>query len=139
VNSPLADRVNAIHFTPDGEQLITGGGEPSRGGEIKIWRVKDGTLVRELNNVHSDSVLALDLSADGKYLASGAADRFAKVTELRTGKVLKAFEGHTHHVLGVTWKRDQRTLLTVGADNIAKVWTRTLASAGRTLKASARK
>jgi WD40 repeat protein len=122
VNSPLADRVNAIRFTPDGRQLITAGGEPSRGGEIKIWRVKDGTLVRELNNIHSDSVFALDVSADGKLLASGAADRFAKVTELNTGKVLKVFEGHTHHVLGVAWKRDQRTLLTAGADNVAKVW-----------------
>jgi WD40 repeat protein len=35
---------------------------------------------------------------------------------------LKVFEGHTHHVLGVAWKRDQRTLLTAGADNVAKVW-----------------
>ena len=120
--SSLADRVNALRFTADGQQLITGGGEPSRGGEIRIWRVKDGTLVRELNDVHSDSVFALDVSADGKLLASGAADRFAKVTELSTGKVVKAFEGHTHHVLGVAWKRDQRTLITAGADNVAKVW-----------------
>jgi len=120
--SPISDRVNAIRFTSDGRQLVTGGGEPSRGGEIKIWRVRDGALVRELNNVHSDSVFALDISPDGKLLASGAADRFAKVTELSTGKVVKTFEGHTHHVLGVAWKRDQRTLLTAGADNVAKVW-----------------
>jgi WD40 repeat protein len=122
VSSLLADRINALRFTADGQQLITGGGEPSRGGEIKIWRVKDGALLRDLSNVHSDSVFALDISPDGKLLASGAADRFAKVTELSTGKVLKVFEGHTHHVLGVAWKRDQRTLITAGADNVAKVW-----------------
>ncbi len=121
-NSPLADRVNALCFTPDGQQLFTGGGEPTRGGEIKLWRVKDGSLVRDFPNVHSDSVLALDISADGKYLASGAADRFAKTLDLATGKVVKTFEGHTHHVLGVAWKRDGRTLLTAGADNVAKVW-----------------
>lgn len=122
VNSPLADRVNTVCFTSNGRELITGGGEPSRAGEIKIWRVKDGSLLRELDNVHSDSVFALGISADGKLLASGAADRFAKVTELNSGKVVKTFEGHTHHVLGVAWKRDQRTLLTAGADNVVKVW-----------------
>ncbi len=121
-NSPLADRVNALRFAADGQQLITGGGEPTRGGEIKLWRVKDGTFVREFQNVHSDSVLALDVSADGKFLVSGAADRFAKVVDLATGKIVKTFEGHTHHVLGVSWKRDGRTLLTAGADNVAKVW-----------------
>ena len=121
-NSPLADRINALRFTVDGQQLITGGGEPTRGGEIKLWRVNDGTFTREFQSVHSDSVLALDVSADGKYLASGAADRFAKVLDLNTGKVVKTFEGHTHHVLGVAWKRDGRTLLTAGADNVAKVW-----------------
>jgi WD40 repeat protein len=124
-NSPLADRVNALRFTAEGEQLVTGGGEPTRGGEIKLWRVKDGTFIREFQNVHSDSVLALDISADGKYLASGAADRFAKVIDLTTGKVVKTFEGHTHHVLGVAWKRDGRTLLTGGADNVAKLWDAT--------------
>jgi WD40 repeat protein len=123
--SPLADRVNALRFTSDGAQLFTGGGEPTRGGEIKLWRVRDGSLKRDFSNVHSDSVLALDLSPDGKLLASGAADRFAKVVDLPSGKVLKTFEGHTHHVLGVSWKRSGRTLVTAGADNVAKVWDAT--------------
>ena len=124
-NSPLADRVNALRFSADGQQLFTGGGEPTRGGEIKLWRVSDGTLVRDFPNVHSDSVLALDVSADGKYLATGAADRFAKIVDVANGKVVRTLEGHTHHVLGVAWKRDGRTLITAGADNVAKVWNTT--------------
>jgi WD40 repeat protein len=123
--SPLADRVNALRFTPEGAQLFTAGGEPTRGGEIKLWRVRDGAFVRELSNVHSDSVLALDLTRDGKLLATGAADRFAKVIDLASGQVLKALEGHTHHVLGVAWKRDGRTLVSAGADKVAKVWDAT--------------
>ena len=124
-NSPLADRVNALRFSADGLQLFTGGGEPTRGGEIKLWRVQDGTLVRDFPNVHSDSVLALDVSGDGKFLVSGAADRFAKIVDVTTGKVVRTLEGHTHHVLGVAWQRDGRTLLTTGADNVAKVWNTT--------------
>jgi len=35
---------------------------------------------------------------------------------------VKTFEGHTHHVLSVSWKRDGRTLASAGADNVIKVW-----------------
>ncbi|MDB6040783.1 MAG: Planctomycete cytochrome [Verrucomicrobiales bacterium] len=121
-DSPLADRVNALRFSANGKFLISGGGEPSRDGEIKVWHTRTGRLVREFKNVHSDSVVALDLSPDGKYLASGSADRFARVLDFETGKVLKNLEGHTHHVLGVAWKHDERTLFTAGADGVAKTW-----------------
>jgi WD40 repeat protein len=67
-------------------------------------------------------VVALDLSPDGRYLATGSADRFARVIDLQTGKVLKNLEGHTHHVLGVAWEHDGRTLFTAGADGVAKTW-----------------
>jgi WD40 repeat protein len=120
--SPLADRVNAVRFSPDGRMLATGGGEPSRGGEILLWQAATGRLVQTLTNVHSDTVFSLDFSRDGKLLASGAADKFMRVTELSSGKVVKTFEGHTHHVLCVSWKRDGRTLASAGADNVVKVW-----------------
>ena len=120
--SLISDRVNAVRFSPDGKLLATGGGEPTRGGDIKIWQVADGKLMRSFTNVHSDAVFGLDFSADGKYLASSAADKFVKVLDLTAGKVVKTFEGHTHHVLGVSWKRDGRTLASAGADNVIKVW-----------------
>jgi WD40 repeat protein len=66
--------------------------------------------------------LSVDFSADGRFLASSSADRFVRVVELATGKVVKAFEGHTSYVLGVAWKRDSRTLASAGADKVIKVW-----------------
>ncbi len=122
VDSPLTDRVNAVRFSADGQTLATGGGEPTRSGEIKLWNVDDGRFLREYANVHSDAVLALDFSPDGKCLASSSADRFVRVVDLESGKVVKAFEGHTSYVLGVAWKRDSRTLASAGADNVIKVW-----------------
>jgi tricorn protease-like protein len=121
-NSPLVDRVNAVKFSPDGRWLATGGGEPTRDGEIKLWQVDTGQLIRSFTNVHSDAVFGLDFSPDGKYLASGAADKFVKVIELSTGKIVKQFEGHTHHVLGVSWNRNARTLASAGADSVVKIW-----------------
>ncbi len=37
--SPLKDRVLALQFSPDGRVLASGGGEPSRGGEVLFWDV----------------------------------------------------------------------------------------------------
>ncbi|HEV7406457.1 MAG TPA: c-type cytochrome domain-containing protein [Chthoniobacteraceae bacterium] len=123
--SPLADRVNSLAFSHDGKLLATGGGEPSRGGEIKLWNPVNGELVRDLPNVHGDTVCGLDFSWDDKLLASGAADRMARVVDLATGKIVRAFEGHTHHVLSVSWSFDGRTLATAGADNMVKIWDAT--------------
>ena len=129
-SSPFADRVTALAFSPDGKFLAIGGGEPSRGGEIKIWDIQSGgtaaqsapVFAREFPNIHTDTVLALEFSADGKFLASGAADKLARVIDLSSGKVVKSFEGHTHHILGLAWSLDGRTLATAGADSVVKVW-----------------
>lgn len=122
VDSIFADRVNAVRFSPDGRLLATGGGEPTRSGEIKLFQAADGQPVRQFADVHSDAVLSIDFAPDGKHLASSSADRFVKVIDLATGKVVKAFEGHTSYVLGVAWKRDSRTLASAGADKVIKVW-----------------
>lgn len=121
-SSPLIDRVMALDFSPDGKWLASGGGFPSRSGEMKIWNVADGSLVHEFKDPHSDTVVSLDFSPDQKYLASGGADKFLRVFDLATGKQVKAFEGHTHHVQGVSWEHNGRTLASAGADKVVKVW-----------------
>ena len=119
---PHAFRVLAIDFSPDGTLMATGGGEPSRSGEVKVWEVTSGKLVRSLDNLHSDTVFGLRFSPDGKKLASASADKFLKVVNVADGKELKSFEGHTHHVLGVDWSGDGKRLVTGGADGAVKVW-----------------
>ncbi len=118
----LADRVTALDFSPNGELLATGSGEPSRSGELKIWNVADGKLVQEIKEPHSDTIFGLEFSPDGQQIASCGADRFAKIFDIKSGKFVRSFEGHTHHVLGVSWRADGRRLVTSGADNVIKVW-----------------
>ena len=67
-------------------------------------------------------MLSLEFSPDGKLLASGSADRFAKLFDVNSGKFVKAFEGHSDQVTGVSWKADGRMLATSGADNQVKFW-----------------
>ena len=118
----FVDRVNALTFSADGKWLASGGGEPSRSGEIKVWNWETMELVHNLEEVHSDAVSALEFSPDAQYLASGSADRFIRVVDLASGKTTRSFEGHTHHVLDVSWQANGRSLVSAGADAVVKIW-----------------
>ena len=123
--SQFEDRVIALDFSSDGEKLATGGGFPSRGGEVYIWNVEDGSEELRIPQAHSDTVSALKFSPDGSKLASGGTDRFARIFETERGKELRALEGHTGHVLSVSWQRNGRVLASAGADKAVKIWNLT--------------
>lgn len=135
-------RVLALDFSPDGNLLATGGGEPSRSGEVKIWEVTKGFLVRALDTLHSDTVFGVEFSPDGTMLATGSADKFVKVTKLVGGKEFRSYEGHTNHVLGVDWNAEGTQVVSAGADNVLKLWSiesgeqiRTIAGANKQVTA----
>jgi WD40 repeat protein len=118
----FADRVVTLHFAPGGKMLATGGGAPTEDGEVKVFELPEGKLLLDIKNSHSDTVFGVCFSADGKMLATCGADKFVKVWEMPSGKFLKQFEGHTHHVLDVGWKPDGKLLASVGADSVLKIW-----------------
>ena len=133
VAGPPIDIVTALAFAADGSLLASGSGRPSRSGEIKLWKVADGGLVRPLAHPHSDTVMSLEFSRRGDLLASGGADRFLKVHAVADGAAVRSFEGHTGHVLGVAWQANGRRLASAGADGAIKVWDFTSGVQQRTI------
>ncbi len=120
--SPHADRVLCLAFSPDGQRLASGGGDPSRSGELILWNVAGRSVERVFADAHSDTVYDVEFSRDGQLLVSGAADKFVKVFNVASGQFVRSFEGHTNHVLGVSFKSDGSNLASAGADNAIKVW-----------------
>ncbi len=118
----FADRVLALDFSPDGSLLATGSGLPGRSGELKIWRVADGSLVQDLASHHTDTVFGLRFSPNGQLLASVAADRKVLVCDTTDWKTVRNFPGHTAHVLAVDWNAGGTLLATGSADRTIKLW-----------------
>jgi WD40 repeat protein len=117
----FADKVVAIAYSHDGKLFVTGGGAPTEDGEMKLFD-DTGKLVFDFKSSHSDTVFGVCFSPDDKKLASCGADKFVKTWEIPSGKLIKAFEGHTHHVLDVGWMPDGKQLASAGADNNIKIW-----------------
>lgn len=120
--SPFADRVLSVDVDRSGKLLATGGGEPSRSGELMIWEVSDGSLVRRFQAPHEDTILCVRFSPDGKTLATGGADRMVKLWDVESGKLIKTLEGHTHHVTALAWNVNRRQLASGSADATVKIW-----------------
>ena len=120
--SIFADRVTALSFSSDGRLLATGGGVPSRGGEVKIWNTRDGSPVLTLKDPHSDTVNALAFSPDDSLLATAGSDRWARVFRVSDGQRTMAFEGHASHVLSIAWRSDGLALATGSADKTLRIW-----------------
>lgn len=118
----LSDRVTALDFRQDGLSLAVGSGPPSRSGEVKVFGVESGQLVRDFGEVHSDSVLGLSFSPRGRFIASSAADKTIRLLDVTTGEVNRSLEGHTHHVLSIAWQDDEQSIASASADRTVKVW-----------------
>jgi WD40 repeat protein len=131
--STLSDRVVALDFNTDGTRLVVGGGVPSRSGELKVFNVADGSLLRSFTDAHSDEVFGVAFSPDGTRIASCSADKYVKTFDLATGELVRNYEGHTDHVLGVAWKADGKVLASCGADNVIRVWNADTGDQTRTI------
>lgn len=118
----LKDRVGALTYSPDGNWLASGCGEPSRSGHVHLWNPADGSFQLGMTNLHSDAVFSISFSPDSRWLASAGADRFARVVDPLSGRQIRALEGHTGHVLSVAWKDDSSTLASGSADLTVKFW-----------------
>jgi predicted NACHT family NTPase len=70
-----SDWLNCLTFTPDGKQLVTGG------MAVKVWDPVSGACLKTFEG-HADEIYGVDVSPDGKFIASASNDKTVKIWEL---------------------------------------------------------
>lgn len=115
-----AERLLSIDFSRDGKLLIAGGGTPAQFGELQMWDLASGKLLRSATLTH-DTLFGASLSPDASKVAVGCADNTVHVFETATGAELYKIGNHENWVLGTVFGADSKRFVSVGRDGAAKL------------------
>ncbi|KAE8718098.1 Chromatin assembly factor 1 subunit FAS2 [Hibiscus syriacus] len=96
--------VNALRFSPSGEQLASGA---------------DGFF---LPRFHRKDVLDLQWSTDGSFLISGSVDNSCIIWDVNKGSVHQILDGHFHYVQGVAWDPLSKYIASLSSDRTCRIY-----------------
>jgi len=86
-----------------------------------LWDVKTGKESRRFAG-HSDGVVSVTYSADGRYLLSGGEDKTVRLWDASSGQELHCFNGHAAGVTSVNLSADGQRAASGSQDKTARVW-----------------
>ena len=117
----LPGKVNAVHFTADGLQVIIASGITGLHGVAQLRKVAGGDLVREFGG-HADVLYDAEISPDGKLLATAGYDRVIRLWNVADGALLRTIDVHKGAVFDLAWHPDGKVLASASADETVKLW-----------------
>lgn len=109
--------VSSVGFAPQGNQLLTTGGD----GLVKLWAFPPAPA-RAIP--HPEAVLAIAMTTDGKRLVTGAADKVVRLISAATGQVERQLSGHTAPVSTVAINADAQVIVSGSIDGTIRFWNR---------------
>lgn len=100
--------VRGLAFSDEGKAFITGGYD----GRL-IWWPSHGTpKANRIVQAHKGWIRAIDVSRDGRTLASVGNDLVVRLWDARNGKKLRELKGHQSHIYNLAFHPDGDRLVT---------------------------
>jgi U3 small nucleolar RNA-associated protein 13 len=107
-----------VQFSPVDKVLASASGDKT----IKVWSVTDFTCLKTFEG-HSGPVLKTLFLNHGMQLLSCGADSLVKLWVIKTNECINSFdEAHSDKIWAMCLSRDEKVLLTGGADSRVNVW-----------------
>jgi len=123
----LGSTVNSVAISPDGQTLVG-----SMYVTIKLWNLRTGELKSTLRG-HSQAILSVAFSPDGRTLGSGSWDNTIKLWDVGTDELRSTLTGHSGFVNSVAFSPDGQTLASGSADRTIKLWNTNIGELRSTL------
>ncbi|CAL1535158.1 unnamed protein product [Lymnaea stagnalis] len=121
--------VTAIVISPDDKFVFTS----SKDCNICKWNLETGLKEKTIKGGrkgtedvhigHTDHILCLAISSDGKFLAAGDMNNMIKLWNPQDCSFIHKFRGHRGPVTGVSFRKGTHTLYSCSADKVVKVWS----------------
>lgn len=117
-----AANLHDVAFSPDGNQLAIGGGNPAQDGVVQLFDWPAGNLLNSVQP-HEDSVRAVAWLSDSMLL-SASLDRTIQQWDLSQEKPARvvSLDGHSRGVADLLLLTDGKTLVSAGDDQSVRVW-----------------
>ncbi|KAL9944197.1 pre-rRNA processing protein [Verticillium nonalfalfae] len=96
---------------------------PRRKPQLEQWLKGNGDPTNKSSQRHSDRILCVAVSSDGKYLVTGGEDKRLIVYNAETLKPIRVFTHHRDAVTGLAFRRGTNQLYSCSRDRTVKVWS----------------
>ncbi|CAB5395600.1 unnamed protein product [Rhizophagus irregularis] len=119
--------VTCVAVAENGQIFYTG----SKDASIIKWDLVSGKKLhtfpggrKEVKNFdgHTNHVLSLAISSDGKYLASGGIDKKINIWSVKENKLLKCFTQHKDSISSLAFRKGSNQLYSASFDRTIKIW-----------------
>lgn len=114
-------KVHALRFTAKGDKLLAASGIAGVRGEAILWDAANGKVLQRFT-AHNDAIYCVDISRDGRLVATGSYDRNIILWDAESGELLRTLKGHNGAVYDLAFSPDGKVLVSASADATVKVW-----------------
>ena len=115
------DAVQALAWSPDGKQLVSGAFR-----RLVIWNTETLAPEKQLTDGLTDRIAAIRFLPDGKQfvVADGrvAENGAVRLIDTASGAIVKSWTAHADTIFDLAVSSDGKLLATAGGDKLVKIW-----------------